>query len=100
MDEIYEVRYKGLRISKYKANPKGEESYELLLLVSITGPEYRVRHGLDVGAPFGRVKQVLGAPSAEKPGNLQYENPESNTTVEFQETGGKISRIEWTFQPD
>jgi hypothetical protein len=100
IDEIYKLRYHGLRIAKYRVNSTKGKLYELMLAVTITSSKYQVKHGLNVSSSIQSVKRILGKPAAENGSSLRYEAAEGGATVTFHVAGGKVRKIEWSFHPD
>lgn len=91
-DELYELQFEGMRLAAVCERRTREDC--LPLEVEITEPNFRVKHGLDVGVPFARVVSVLGPPD-EIDGNVRHYASSGGDRASFLVTNGVVSRIHW-----
>ena len=118
IDELHELAYDGLRVLLYRITA---EDREFVTDLSLTSAKYRVKWGLGVGSTKEAVRRVLGggfgalaAPDSriEPPARGQrcaevdgvctyrYDGFEQKSHVFFSFRGGRVSRIDWTFEVD
>lgn len=117
-DELHELTYDGLRVLLYRVTAQDRE---FITDLSLTSAKYRVKWGLGVGSPKEAVRGVLGpgftalaAPDSriappearrrceERDGvcTYRYDGFEQRSHVFFSFRGGRVSRIDWTFEVD
>lgn len=118
IDELHELTYDGLRVLLYRVTA---EDREFVTDLSLTSAKYPVKWGLGVGSTKEAVRRVLGggftalaAPDSriEPPARGQrcaevdgvctyrYDGFEQRSHVFFSFRGGRVSRIDWTFEVD
>ena len=118
IDELHDLVYDGLRVLLYRVTAQDRE---FITDLSLTSATYRLKWGLGVGSTKEAVRRALGpgftplaAPEsrieppargprcAESDGvcTYRYDGFEQKSHVFFSFRGGRVSRIDWTFEVD
>jgi hypothetical protein len=69
VDEIHKLYYDGLYIEVYHVT---EMKKDILLVLEVTGEEYPLAYGLQIGITKKKIRDTLGNPNEERPGLWRY----------------------------
>ena len=90
-ETLHELRYPGVVVRVLESLG--------LLRVRLSASRYRLPYGLDVGAPRGRVEEVLGEAQALSDRRAMYLYSDGYPrTVEFYFSEGRVDRIDWNYR--
>ena len=92
--EIHSFTYESL----YVEGVIGPEQQFLLAKMVVTGPLFRLPHGLAIGSSRRDVESVLGAASQPGSPTMTYEG--ETEKVVFHVSNGRVSKVEFLFYVD
>lgn len=95
-DEIRELFFDGLRIVAYF--PAKDHNRLLLQEIEVSKPKFKIKHGLGIGVPISKVKDMLGEPTKVNIDVYIYRG-ETNA-VYFHVKNGAVVTVRWELYVD
>ncbi|MCP4137399.1 MAG: SH3 domain-containing protein [bacterium] len=89
-DSIYTIKYTGLEMKLYHAKAGKKQ---MLNMMTITNPSFRLKHDLKKGISLSRIKSIFGEPASKSGNTYVYPDDSSGNSLEFHVKGNKLSQI-------